>query len=1052
MAEPASRLPEEDRPVTRPDLRAQEGIGNNTAGGRSGGATPGTGSRAGGASSGTGSSPGGASGTGGGLYNNDGDSPGRLKDAEESPSDNANDQVGKGYTAGNSNSTGKGKARFRFTRRRAIVGVGITTIVGIAFGFLSISSGPLQLIHLSEILQRNFFNSNQDSSNRLSNLFRYARSGSYGETRVGKLGSITFGRTIDQLKAVGIEFQRDALDHVKSATINTEKLAKSYPELKDMSDPAKVKSFLADKFGISVDQIDGSGTKYEIKTRGFGITASRALLKGSVAALENGKVVAGIKFRVMAQFLDEPSLFHPIKRLRSIAERQATIAIETKDENARQEAEQKPIKDAAIQPEGTLKDKLTGRNLATSALLLTAGMCLVRDVAGTVVAVNRASIVLPTVVQATDKIAVGEQVKSGQDISASQAGGVVGNFTDSSGKTIWQGKALQATAGMSQSGENITHDYQQAFSNKTTAASIKDYLGGGVVGDIACSPIGQFAQITASLGLLIASFAAAPETGGASVGGVVAAKEAVGAIGTAGAMYALQHVFSNLLVDKAIVPAVLSGPVGGNLLAYGARAAAGMGAVASGGVALSAAATASLDKQQQLEDQQKFRSESFFARMFDTKDYQSLTGRLADSLSPSLTQNVASAVTGFMNIGSSLPHTLSSLLTPKAQAANQPYDWGFPEYGIPPSIMNNSKLEDPYDNANKVAAIFDAGDPNGYKDKAKTCFGVGISKGSDGWDVTPKDPVNPNSDDYASAGCDDLSDSNWKRVILFVFDTQTMKAAACYQGDDQSCTGVGFGAPSASTGTSTPAPTTGSLNIQAAQQAAQQASTGGVKVGFALYDSTGKQLGNYSETTQNYGASITKSMLLVAYLKQVGSGTLSSEAKSQLTDLIENSANGSASAPGPAYWVYSHLNHGLSDVKAVASAAGMTGFEADTSDPLYILGQSKITADDFAKFFSKIDTYMPSSQKSFGLDLLSHLSSADQNGLLQANLPGTVYSKEGWKPESSGLGGAPYVVNQAAQFSSSGTIYGVAVTVGGTTDQPSGEAIVKNVVKALIGN
>ncbi len=223
-------------------------------------------------------------------------------------------------------------------------------------------------------------------------------------------------------------------------------------------------------------------------------------------------------------------------------------------------------------------------------------------------------------------------------------------------------------------------------------------------------------------------------------------------------------------------------------------------------------------------------------------------------------------------------------------------------------------------------------------------------------------------------------------------------------------------------------------------------------MGFALYDSSGNQLGNYNETSPNYGASITKSMLLVAYLKQVGSGTLSSEAKSQLTDLIENSANGSASAPGPAYWVYSHLTHGLSDVKAVASAAGMTGFEADTSDPLYTLGQSKITADDFAKFFSKIDTFMPASQKSFGLNLLSHLSSADQNGLLQANLPGTVYSKEGWKPESSGLEGAPYVVNQAAQFSYNGATYGIAVTVGGTSDQGSGEAIVLKIGKALMGS
>jgi hypothetical protein len=128
----------------------------------------------------------------------------------------------------------------------------------------------------------------------------------------------------------------------------------------------------------------------------------------------------------------------------------------------------------------------------------------------------------------------------------------------------------------------------------------------------------------------------------------------------------------------------------------------------------------------------------------------------------------------------------------------------------------------------------------------------------------------------------------------------------------------------------------------------------------------------------------------------------------------------------------------------------MSSFKLDTSDPVYVLGQSTITADDFAKFFSKIDTLLAGPQQKFGMDLLSHLSAADQNGLLDAGLPGTVYSKEGWKPEPSGTRGTPYIVNQAAQFGSNGNIYGIAVTVSGTTDQASGEAIVKSVATALV--
>jgi hypothetical protein len=254
-----------------------------------------------------------------------------------------------------------------------------------------------------------------------------------------------------------------------------------------------------------------------------------------------------------------------------------------------------------------------------------------------------------------------------------------------------------------------------------------------------------------------------------------------------------------------------------------------------------------------------------------------------------------------------------------------------------------------------------------------------------------------------------------------------------------------------STGSTAPTTPTGvTIDNAAAQKVAQAASTGGTNVGYALYDSTGKLLANYNDTFENYGASITKSMILVAYLNQVGSGTLSSSATANLTGMIEQSDDQDSNN------VLGLLNDPASQISAVASSAGMTGFKPNlTGDSLYNLGQSQITANDFAKFFSKIDTMFPPAQKSFALGLLSTIT--PQAGLLQAGLPGTVYSKEGWKPEPGGGSpnpfgneGSPWVVNQAGQFTSGGTTYGVAVTVGGTDSESSGESIVKNVVSALV--
>jgi hypothetical protein len=160
--------------------------------------------------------------------------------------------------------------------------------------------------------------------------------------------------------------------------------------------------------------------------------------------------------------------------------------------------------------------------------------------------------------------------------------------------------------------------------------------------------------------------------------------------------------------------------------------------------------------------------------------------------------------------------------------------------------------------------------------------------------------------------------------------------------------------------------------------------------------------------------------------------------------MIEISDNTSAD------WVYSQIKDGPAAIEAVAKVTDMSGFEFNASDPVYVLGQSKVTAKGFAEFFANITNDFPATHKTFALYLLSHIATLDQNGLLKSKLPGTVYSKEGWKPENPGYEGAPYIVEQAAQFSEDGQTYGVAVTVGGTATETSGETIIQNVVSTLV--
>jgi hypothetical protein len=233
------------------------------------------------------------------------------------------------------------------------------------------------------------------------------------------------------------------------------------------------------------------------------------------------------------------------------------------------------------------------------------------------------------------------------------------------------------------------------------------------------------------------------------------------------------------------------------------------------------------------------------------------------------------------------------------------------------------------------------------------------------------------------------------------------------------------------------------LNVAAAGVAAQSELSSGYRVGFALVNARGGTLAAVHANTPNFGASITKSMLLVAYLQDFASEGISPEANEELTAMIEVSDNTAAD------WVFDHLTSPAADVQRVASNAGMTGFQIDQSDPVYVLGQSLITARDFAHFFAVIQRFMPARYRSFGMGLLANVE--QRVGLLAAGLPGLLYSKEGWKPEDSGELGAPYVVNQAAQFSCAGTTFGIAVTVGGASDETTAEAVVQHIASALAG-
>lgn len=690
-------------------------------------------------------------------------------------------------------------------KRRTLIGGGVASLIGGGVIFvLMIASGPGQLIHLSKILQKPGFGTEKSVAKRTNGLFRYASSGGdIGETRVGHYGSRVFAKTITQLADIGVEFQRNPrTGNPKSMTIDDDKLSRKYPELRSMSLDEK-RAFLSSKFGVPPDKLVRVNGKFAVNTRDIGIKATRALTANSLTLLEDGKTITAINFRAMEKFFNIPSLFHPFKRAVAKQENKAATKAERKvRERERMQAREPQPSSRFAAARSNLRGKIDGnRGKLSGALLITAGVCIIRDIADDVPVVNRGAVAVPAAIGSVDKIAGGSQIQSNEDVSLQQAGDTVASFTDANGKTIWDGKALQLLANPNKpaTGEDIDAGYQQAFAVATTAQNIKKTVGGGTVGGLVCSPVGQVIQVAGSLALL----ASGPFTGTASWG-VFAAKTSASMAATAGIIHLLQTQFTNLLSSDKVIPELLSGPQGGNLMAFGAREASSIAARSSGGVALSNTESARLEQEQLAIEEKEFRSKNLFARVFDKNDYRSLSSSVARSVSPDASENITKVASSITNLGSIFSSTFSTLL-PKAKAAEQ-YNWGFPSYGIPQEILDDPAYEDPYDNAGRIAELLNGSSGQGYIDRAKKCFGVNISKGTDGWQVIAESDVNPNEQEYLDANCNDLSDDNWKRMILFVFDSRTMDAIACYEGgvgSNQSCSDLGLNGASSDSSAAT---------------------------------------------------------------------------------------------------------------------------------------------------------------------------------------------------------------------------------------------------------
>lgn len=677
----------------------------------------------------------------------------------------------------------------RFTRKKTATGLVIGAIGLGGFGFFSFIQGPLQLVHLSQILQKPFGQQEKDSESRLKGLLRFARSGDFGETRVGYFGSRSAIKTEDKLKKMGVTFvdkdpggfprevRIDLVDYERETgkKFNAEKYAT------DAKLP--LNQVNVDTAGKYVTVRDPSGKV--LKASVFR-SATKPLVGTLFEGKRFGKVTTSVKARPVLNKNGAYSKLHPWKRLEAASLKKAA------EIDAKRQAKKKQRSEKAQKRFDNLKKKVSPKTAAAGAgaATLQLGVCLVRDVAHEVPLVNHESTNIPARNDALEKISWGEQTKSNYDFNESQPGQAVKGLTDSKGNSVWQSKALDALAnGGEGKGTDFDQETKNNFSHNSPEADVEKALETYGGANHLCSPAG----IIIGAGIGIVSIALAAPTGGASLV-TYAAFQAGTAAATMGILAVVTQQAINALKDEPLPERFTSAPFQGSVDAFGSVDLAGDFYRKSGGAPLDERATAdtvTVDA----EGDEEFKRRSFFARTFDVYDYRTLASRTIDKINPSVEANLNSLASTATKPWS-LFSGFAGMFDRKAQAAEKAYDFGIPKYGFKQSELTNDIFEDPYDNANKAAAILDS-DPS-YIERAKKCFGVELSKGGNGWEVDlvdnpdgdPEKDVVPSTADYVSAKCAEGND-NWLRIRLFIFDSRTMEAYACYDNDEEACAAIG---------------------------------------------------------------------------------------------------------------------------------------------------------------------------------------------------------------------------------------------------------------------
>jgi hypothetical protein len=207
------------------------------------------------------------------------------------------------------------------------------------------------------------------------------------------------------------------------------------------------------------------------------------------------------------------------------------------------------------------------------------------------------------------------------------------------------------------------------------------------------------------------------------------------------------------------------------------------------------------------------------------------------------------------------------------------------------------------------------------------------------------------------------------------------------------------------------------------------------RISFAVVDESGRLHASHPDRVHN-SASVVKVMFMVALLRQpdVRHDALSSGERHLLGPMIKVSDNAAATA------IFNRV--GEAALYRLARDAGMGHF---TTQPTW--GLSTITAREQARFFYRLETFIPKRHRAYAMHLLTKVVDWQRWGI-------PPVAPQGWKLHfKGGWSGAPsWRVNQVILLRNPPRRLSIAIL---TREQPSmvyGEESITGVAKRLLGD